>query len=81
MSLIVSLYRGNLQHLGYAFGDAQETAQMLVLFNTCSVREQAENKVLKSVSVNLGIEKNDGSEVVVGMLGCLPEREGKRLIE
>ena len=51
----------------------------VVLFNTCSVREQAENKVLSRIG-ELGVEKNEGRQVVIGMLGCLPEREGKRLL-
>jgi len=72
------LVQGQLGGLGYAFGDSRDSADV-VLFNTCSVREQAENKVLSRIG-QLGIEKNDGREVVVGMLGCLPEREGKRLL-
>ena len=72
------LVSGQLIALGYEFKGDRESAD-IVLFNTCSVREQAENKVLSRVG-ELGIEKNDGREVVVGMLGCLPEREGKRLL-
>ena len=39
------LIRGQLAALGYHFIDDRAAADV-VLFNTCSVREQAENKVL-----------------------------------
>jgi len=72
------LVSGQLTALGYEFKGDRASAD-IVLFNTCSVREQAENKVLSRVG-ELGLEKKEGREVVVGMLGCLPEREGKRLL-
>ncbi len=72
------LVQDQLAALGYKFHPDRATADV-VLFNTCSVREQAENKVLSRIG-ELGVEKNEGREVVLGMLGCLPEREGKRLL-
>ncbi len=72
------LVQGQLASLGYSFGADRESADV-VLFNTCSVREQAENKVLSRIG-ELSIEKDEGRSVVIGMLGCLPEREGKRLL-
>ena len=72
------LVQGQLTALGYIFGDNRESADV-VLFNTCSVREQAENKVLSRIG-KLGVAKKNGREVIVGVLGCLPEREGKRLL-
>ncbi len=72
------LVRGHLGALGYCFTADQREADV-VLFNTCSVREQAENKVLSRVGL-LGLEKKDGREVVVGLLGCLSEREGEGLL-
>ena len=72
------LVQDQLLALGYAFKGDRASADV-VLFNTCSVREQAENKVLSRIG-ELGVEKKEGREVVVGMLGCLPEREGKKLL-
>ena len=72
------LVQDQLLALGYMFHGDRASADV-VLFNTCSVREQAENKVLSRIG-ELGVEKKDGREVVVGMLGCLPEREGKKLL-
>lgn len=72
------LVQGQLATLGYTFGDDRDSANV-VLFNTCSVREQAENKVLSRIG-ELGIEKKEGREIIIGMLGCLPEREGKGIL-
>ena len=72
------LVQDQLVALGFEFMDDRDLADV-VLFNTCSVREQAENKVLSRVG-ELGLEKKGGREVVVGMLGCLPEREGQGIL-
>lgn len=73
------LVRGHLQALGYRFTDSRADAQV-VLFNTCSVREQAENKVWSRLG-ELGIEKQEGRQVVIGVLGCMAEREGVGLMK
>ncbi|MAT80655.1 MAG: tRNA (N6-isopentenyl adenosine(37)-C2)-methylthiotransferase MiaB [Phycisphaerae bacterium] len=73
------LVRGHLQALGYHFTDSRENAQV-VLFNTCSVREQAENKVWSRLG-ELGLEKQAGRQVVIGVLGCMAEREGSGLMK
>ena len=73
------LVRGHLQALGYRFTESREDAQV-VLFNTCSVREQAENKVWSRLG-ELGIEKQAGRQVVIGVLGCMAEREGAGLMK
>ena len=73
------LVRGHLQALGYQFTDSRQEAQV-VLFNTCSVREQAENKVWSRLG-ELGIEKQAGRQVVIGVLGCMAEREGSHLMK
>ena len=53
------LVQDQLVALGFEFMDNRDEADV-VLFNTCSVREQAENKVLSRVG-QLGIEKKKGS--------------------
>ena len=72
------LVRGQLAALGYTFTpDAGEAD--VVLYNTCSVREQAENKVLSRVGL-VAQRKREGSQVILGLLGCLAEREGAKLL-
>ena len=72
------LVQDQLSTLGFTFHDSRNSADV-VLFNTCSVREQAENKVLSRIG-ELSVEKADGRDVIIGMLGCLPEREGESLL-
>ena len=72
------LVRGRLKALGYAFTDRARDADV-VLYNTCSVREHAENKVLSRVG-RVGRWKREGAQVVLGLLGCLAERGGPGLL-
>jgi tRNA-2-methylthio-N6-dimethylallyladenosine synthase len=72
------LVRGHLDALGYRFTDDPKDADV-ILYNTCSVREQAENKVLSRVG-RVGIAKREGSRVVLGVIGCMAEREGASMI-
>ncbi len=65
---------GQLRALGYHFTSDSDVAD-IVLFNTCSVREQAENKARSRIGL-IGQRKNDGESVVLGVLGCMAEREG-----
>ncbi len=65
------LVTSQLRALGYRFIDERDAAD-IVLFNTCSVREQAENKVYS----RLGELRHEGRDQVVGVLGCMAERDG-----
>ncbi len=72
------LVRGHLMALGYEFTKDREQADV-VLLNTCSVREQAENKVRSRIGL-VGVAKREGSNVILGVIGCMAEREGPTLI-
>ena len=72
------LVRGQLSALGYSFTTDPRSADV-VLYNTCSVREQAENKALSRVG-RVGQWKREGRDVVLGLIGCLAEREGTALL-
>jgi tRNA-2-methylthio-N6-dimethylallyladenosine synthase len=72
------LVRGQLGALGYRFVKQPEAAG-IVLYNTCSVREQAENKVLSRVGL-MGIRKATGDRVVLGLIGCMAERGGPAMM-
>jgi len=69
--LVVSQLRG----LGYRFTDDWKSADV-VLYNTCSVREQAENKVWSRVGL-VGQHKKQNPGVVLGVIGCMAERDGE----
>lgn len=52
----------------------------LVLFNTCSVREKAEQKLRSEVG-KLGLIKQERPGVLVAVAGCVAQQEGERLLK
>ncbi len=73
------LVRGQLQSLGYRFIEDWQTADV-VLFNTCSVRDHAEQKVYSRVGI-IGIHKKTQPHVVLGVIGCMAERQGIDIVK
>ncbi|MEL7473749.1 MAG: MiaB/RimO family radical SAM methylthiotransferase, partial [Planctomycetota bacterium] len=73
------LVAGELQRLGYAFTPDAQNAD-IVLYNTCSVREQAEQKVWSRLG-EMRSHKAGRPDVVVGVLGCMAERDGEDLVK
>lgn len=64
---------------GYGSTSEIEEAD-LILVNTCSIREKAEETVRKRLKVfNKNKERNPG--MLVGVLGCMAERLKKKLLE
>lgn len=72
------LVAGQLAALGYRFTPDPDGADV-VLYNTCSVREHAEQKVWSRLG-ELQIRKRSEPALVVGVLGCMAERDGTDLI-
>ncbi len=68
------LVRDQLVTLGYSFVRDAEAAD-IVLYNTCAVRAQSEQKVLSRLGV-MQIRKKEQPDLIVGMLGCMAERTG-----
>src|SRR5688572_11182280 len=68
------LVRDQLLSLGYTFVPKAEEADV-VLYNTCAVRDQSEQKVLSRLGV-MKQRKAEHPALVVGMLGCMAERTG-----
>ncbi|HHN77803.1 MAG TPA: MiaB/RimO family radical SAM methylthiotransferase [Phycisphaerales bacterium] len=70
---------GRLSSLGYRFTTDARGAD-IVLYNTCSVRERAEQKVWSRLGeIKKAKERRPG--MVVGVLGCMAERDGEGLID
>ena len=68
---------GTLIARGYTRVETPEAAH-LVLYNTCSIRDRAEQKVF----TRLGNFKRDlGNGKVFGVLGCVAQQEGERIFE
>jgi tRNA-2-methylthio-N6-dimethylallyladenosine synthase len=68
-----------LEKKGYATTENVEEAD-LVLLNTCSIRDKAEQTVRKRLK-NLQPLKKDKPEMHVGILGCMAERLKEDLLE
>jgi tRNA-2-methylthio-N6-dimethylallyladenosine synthase len=73
------LVSGQLRALGYRFVPEADAADV-VLYNTCSVREHAEQKVWSRLG-ELAVRKRAEPALVVGVLGCLAERDGEALVK
>ncbi len=73
------LVRSLLASAGMEITDDARSADVL-LYNTCSVRDQAENKVHSHLGRACG-KKADGRKVIIGVLGCMAQRLGDELIK
>lgn len=67
---------GTLMSKGYT-EVAEPQAADLVLYNTCSIRDKAEQKVY----ARLNDWKKDGKGKVFGVLGCVAQQEGEAIFE
>lgn len=52
----------------------------VVLFNTCSVRQHAEDKVYSRLGALKGLKRKRPG-LVIGVLGCMAQREGRRIFD
>lgn len=65
--------RGILKEAGYDFCEKEEDAD-LVIYNTCAVRENAEDKVYGRLGILRHI-KESKPELVIGICGCMVQQE------
>ena len=65
--------RGMLRAMGYDFTEDKEEAD-LILYNTCAVREGAEQRVLGNIGA-LVHEKRRRPELLIGICGCMMQQE------
>lgn len=68
---------GTLLNRGYSQVDTLEAAD-LVLYNTCSIRDKAEQKVFHRLDQ---FKKDHGRGKIFGVLGCVAQQEGERIFE
>lgn len=68
-----------LESAGYTETEDNEAADVILL-NTCSVREKAEQKLRSEVG-RLGRLKRERPNLLIGVAGCLAQQEGERLIK
>lgn len=68
---------GTLLSQGYAQVGTPDEAE-LVLYNTCSIRDKAEQKVFHRLDQ---FKKDHGNGKVFGVLGCVAQQEGEKIFE
>ena len=65
---------------GYALAPSEATADV-VLLNTCSVRDQAEQKAIGKMQ-NLAAQfRKNRPDVILGFMGCMAQSRGKALMD
>lgn len=52
-----------------------------VFLNTCSVRDNAEQKILSRIEFLHSLQRKRDTKLIIGILGCMAERVKERLIE
>jgi len=72
------LVETKLRQRGYAAADAESDADV-VLINTCSVRQHAEDRVWSKLG-KLRIRKRSEPELVVGVLGCMAQEHKRYML-
>ncbi|MDE6796289.1 MAG: tRNA (N6-isopentenyl adenosine(37)-C2)-methylthiotransferase MiaB [Muribaculaceae bacterium] len=65
---------------GYEPTDKDEDAAA-VLLNTCSIRENAEQKIYSRLAYWNALRRKTAHNVIIGVIGCMAERLKERLIE
>ena len=65
---------------GYSLAKSEANADV-VLLNTCSVRDFAEQKAINKMKNLVGTAKKDRPGQILGYLGCMAQSRGKELIE
>jgi tRNA-2-methylthio-N6-dimethylallyladenosine synthase len=65
---------------GYSLAKSEALADV-VLLNTCSVRDFAEQKAMNKMKNLAGTARKDNPNQILGYMGCMAQSRGKELIE
>ncbi len=76
--LDTALVTSSLKEAGFSLAESEKEADV-VLINTCSVREHAEQRVLSHLG-HLKHIKESQPEMIVGVIGCMAQRLGEKLL-
>lgn len=69
-----------MQMDGYVMTDNLENADA-VFVNTCSIRDNAEQRVIQRLEYFNAIKKKKNKNMIIGVLGCMAERAKEELLE
>ncbi len=73
------LMAGELLRRGYEAASS-ETGSDIILFNACSVREHAEEKVYSRISALKSL-KREKPDLIIGLVGCMAQKENANAIK
>ena len=65
---------------GYSLAKTEATADVILL-NTCSVRDLAEQKAMNKMKNLVGTARKDRPDQILGYLGCMAQSRGQELID
>ena len=65
---------------GYDLTERDEEAAA-ILINTCSIRDNAEQKIFARLSYWNAMRRKTGRNIIIGVIGCMAERMKNELIE
>ena len=65
--------KGQLEQMGFFFTDKEDEAD-LIIFNTCAVREHAEDRVFGNVGALKNVKRRNPS-LIIALCGCMMEQE------
>src|ERR1700759_1774481 len=68
---------GTLEHEGYSRVEDEEAAD-LILYNTCSIRDKAEQKVFNRLNE---YKRMQGEGKKFAVLGCVAQQEGNKIFD
>src|SRR5512136_1316495 len=69
---------GILESQGFAPADGPDDAEMVIL-NTCSIREKAEQKFYSELGRLSHLKGRDGKNITIAVAGCIAQQEGQKL--
>ncbi|MBN2642263.1 MAG: MiaB/RimO family radical SAM methylthiotransferase, partial [Victivallales bacterium] len=70
---------GALSQRGYLISNDENDADILI-FNTCSVRDQAERKAIGKIGI-LKKLKQKRPDIYIGIMGCMAQNHGAKLLK
>lgn len=65
--------KGILEQMGYEIADSEDEAEV-VIFNTCAIRENAEQRVFGNVGM-LKKRHEENSDMIIAVCGCMAQQE------
>lgn len=69
-----------MQTAGYEPTETDSEAAA-VLLNTCSIRDNAEQKIISRLAYWNSVRRRSGRNIIIGVIGCMAERMREELIE